>query len=105
MQSVKPSRENLRYALLGLTDLWWLYALLGVIDLWWLYGWHLGVTALIAFCGIAWFALYKKRSQVRESEARHEIISDNSFMPRVSPGEIEARRSSGRPPRVRAYPR
>ena len=36
------------------------YALLGVIDLWWLYGWHVGVTALVVFCGIAWFALYKK---------------------------------------------
>ena len=60
-------------------DVLWLYALLGLIDLWWLYGWHVGVTALVAFCGIAWFALYKKRSQPRQSEARHEFTSDNRF--------------------------
>ena len=81
MQSVKPSRENLRYALLGLTDLWWLYALLGVIDLWWLYGWHVGVTALFGFYGSAGFVLYKKRSQVRQNQARHEY---GSFEFRVS---------------------
>jgi hypothetical protein len=54
------SREILPYALLRVIDLWWLYALLGVINLWWLYGWHVGVTALVAFCGTVWFALYKK---------------------------------------------
>ena len=39
------------------------YALLGVIDLWWHYGWYVGVTALNAFCGIAWFAVCASRSR------------------------------------------
>jgi fatty acid desaturase len=52
-------REILPDALLVI-HLWWLYALLGVIDLWWLYGWHVGATALVAFCGTASVALYKK---------------------------------------------
>ena len=80
MQRVKLSREILPYPLVDVIDLWWLYALLGVIDLWWLYGWHVGVTALLAFYGIAGFVLYTKRSQARQSQVRHEIISNNSFM-------------------------
>ena len=56
-------REVLPYALLGVIELWWLYTLLGVIDLWWLYGWHVGVTALVAVCVIAWFTLYARRSR------------------------------------------
>ena len=63
------------YALLGVIDLWWLYALLGVIDLWWLYGWHVGVTALFAFYGIAGFVLYKKKvaSPSKPSQARDHL--------------------------------
>jgi hypothetical protein len=76
-------REILAYAFVRVIELWSVYALLGVIDLWWLYGWHVGVTALVAFCGIAWFVLYKKRSQARQGEAMHEITSDNSFLRRV----------------------
>ena len=65
------SREILPYALLRVVDLWWLYILLAAIDLWWLYGWHVGVTALVAFCGIASFALYKKvRRPVKENPVR-----------------------------------
>jgi hypothetical protein len=55
-----------REILPGLIDLWWIYALLGVIDLWWLYGWHVGLTALVALCGVTGFALYiKGRKPVR----------------------------------------
>jgi hypothetical protein len=62
------SREFLPYALVRVIDVLWFYALLGVIDVWWLYSWHVGVTALVAFCGIAWFALYKKgRKPVKAS--------------------------------------
>ena len=57
------SREILPYALIRVIELWWLYALLGVIDLWWLYGWYVGVTALIAFCVIALFAVCAGRSR------------------------------------------
>jgi len=57
------TRETLPYALLRVIELWWLYALLGVIDLWWHYGWYVGVTALNAFCGIAWFAVCASRSR------------------------------------------
>ena len=81
MQRVKLSREILPCPLVDVIDLWWLYALLGVIDLWWLYGWHVGVTALFGFYGSAGFVLYKKRSQVRQNQARHEY---GSFEFRVS---------------------
>jgi hypothetical protein len=53
------SREISPYAL-RVIEAWWLYALLGVIDLWWLFGWHVGLTALVASCGITGFALHKK---------------------------------------------
>jgi len=53
----------------------WPYALLGVIALWWLYGWHVGVTALFAFYGIAGFVLYKKKvaSPSKPSQARDHL--------------------------------
>ena len=80
------SREILPYALPRVIDLWWLYALLGVIDLWWLYGWHVGVTALVVFCGIAWFALYKKMVASPSKGGPARDIADNRFTPREPSG-------------------
>ena len=63
MQRVKLSREILPCPLVD------------VIDLWWLYGWHVGVTALFAFYGIAGFVLYKKKvaSPSKPSQARDHL--------------------------------
>jgi hypothetical protein len=51
------------------------YALLGVIDLWWLYGWHVGGTALFAFCSVGWFAWYEKgvASPSEQCQARDHV--------------------------------
>ena len=48
----------------------WPYALLAVIALWWLHGWRAGIAALIAFYGIAWFALYGRKIATPSGQAR-----------------------------------